>query len=85
MENTIGDFIQPDGFLPWQGTQFLDTCFFAEFGNNGAGANVKNRVKWGRGVLKKADAASYTADQWLQANTWLPATGIPFDPGFTRA
>ncbi|XP_061373629.1 pectinesterase-like [Gastrolobium bilobum] len=85
MESTIGDLIQPDGFLPWQGNQFLDTCFFAEYGNTGAGANVKTRVKWGRGVLSKNDAARYTADQWLQANTWLPATGIPFDPSFTKA
>ncbi|RDX62792.1 putative pectinesterase/pectinesterase inhibitor 28, partial [Mucuna pruriens] len=84
MENTIGDFIQPDGFLPWAGNQFLDTCFFAEYANTGVGANVQNRVKWGRGVLSKADAAKYTADQWLQANTWLPATGVPFDLGFTK-
>ncbi|XP_027367745.1 pectinesterase-like [Abrus precatorius] len=85
MENTIGDLIQPDGFLPWQGTQFLDTCFFAEYANNGLGANAQNRVKWGRGVLSKTDAAKYTAEQWLQASTWLPATGIPFDLGFTKA
>ncbi|KAK7269557.1 hypothetical protein RIF29_22288 [Crotalaria pallida] len=85
MESTIGDFIQPDGFLPWQGNQFLNTCYFAEFGNAGPGADAKNRVKWGRGVLQKNDSALYTAEQWLQAKTWLPATGIPFEPGFTRA
>ena len=85
MENTIGDFIQPDGYLQWSGNMFLDTCYFAEYNNNGAGANVQRRVKWGRGVLNKNDAARYTAQQWLQASTWLPATGIPFDPGFTRA
>lgn len=85
MENNIGDLIQPDGFLPWQGTQFLDTCFFAEFGNTGSGANVQKRVKWGKGVLSKGDAIKYTADQWLQASEWLPATGISYDPGFTKA
>nr|KYP57642.1 putative pectinesterase/pectinesterase inhibitor 13 [Cajanus cajan] len=84
MENTIGDLIQPDGFLPWSGNQFLDTCFFAEYANTGAGADVKTRVKWSRGVLTKGDAAKYTADQWLQANSWLPATGIPFDLGLTK-
>lgn len=85
MENTIGDLIQPDGYLPWQGNMFLDTCFFAEYANAGMGANVQKRVKWGKGELSKADATRYTADQWLQANTWLPATGIPFDLGFTKA
>ncbi|KAK7278125.1 hypothetical protein RJT34_23150 [Clitoria ternatea] len=84
MENRIDSVIQPDGFLPWSGTQFLDTCYFAEYGNTGLGADVKARVKWGKGVLSKADAAKYTADQWLQANTWLPATGIPFDLGLTK-
>lgn len=85
MENTIGDFIQPDGFLPWNGNLYLDTCFFAEYANTGMGADTQRRVKWSRGVLNKADATKYTADQWLQANTWLPATGIPFDLGLTKA
>lgn len=85
IENTIGDLIQPDGFLPWSGNQFLDTCYFAEYENTGMGADVKARVKWSRGVLSKAEANKYTADQWLQANTWLPATGVPFDLGLTKA
>jgi len=84
MENTIGDLIQPDGFLPWAGTQFLDTCFFAEYANTGPGSNVQARVKWGKGVLSKADATKYTASQWIEGGVWLPATGIPFDLGFTK-
>ncbi|KAG2402443.1 Pectinesterase/pectinesterase inhibitor [Vigna angularis] len=84
LENTITDVIQPDGYLPWNGNLNLDTCFFAEYENTGAGADLKARVKWSRGVLSKADANKYTADQWLQANAWLPATGIPFTPGLTK-
>ncbi|KAL2346455.1 hypothetical protein Fmac_000455 [Flemingia macrophylla] len=76
LENTIDNLIQPDGFLPWSGNQFLDTCFFAEYANTGPGADVKTRVKWSRGVLTKGDAAKYCADQWLQASSWLPATGV---------
>ncbi|CAJ2628966.1 pectinesterase-like [Trifolium pratense] len=85
MENTIGDLIQPDGYLPWSGTQFLDTCYFAEYANTGPGSDVKARVKWGKGVLTKADAMKYTANEWIQAGMWLPATGIPFELGFTKA
>nr|XP_029151559.1 pectinesterase-like [Arachis hypogaea] len=84
LENTIGDLIQPDGYLQWSGNMYLNTCFFAEYGNTGPGANVNARVKWGRGVLNKNDAAQYTAEHWIQASTWLPATSIPFDPAFTR-
>jgi pectinesterase len=85
MENTIGDLIQPDGYLPWSGNQFLDTCFFAEYNNIGPGSDIKARVKWGKGVLTKADATRYTAGEWIQGGMWLPATGIPFELGFTKA
>lgn len=85
LENVIGDFINPDGWLPWSGELYLRTCYFAEFANTGPGANTAKRLKWGKGVLTKADATRYTAAQWLQANTWLPATGIPFAAGFTKA
>ncbi|MED6120126.1 hypothetical protein PIB30_018153 [Stylosanthes scabra] len=84
MENTIGDLIQPDGYLPWSGNMYLDTCFFAEYDNTGPGANVESRVKWGHGVLSKNDAVQYTAEQWIQGSEWLPSTGIPFDPAFTK-
>ncbi|MCI23839.1 putative pectinesterase/pectinesterase inhibitor 21-like, partial [Trifolium medium] len=40
--------------------------------------DVKARVKWGKGVLTKADAMKYTANEWIQGGMWLPATGIPF-------
>ncbi|KAF7804969.1 pectinesterase-like [Senna tora] len=83
IQNSIGDLIQPEGFLPWMGTMYLDTCYFAEFGNTGAGSGVDKRVKWSRGLLTKADAAHYTAEEWLKASTWLPATGVPFTAGFT--
>ncbi|XP_058770332.1 pectinesterase-like [Vicia villosa] len=84
MENIIGDLIQPVGFLPWNGNLFLDTCYFAEYANTGPGADVKARVKWSKGVLSKADATKYTADQWIQGGIWLPATGIPFELGFSK-
>ncbi|KAL5068968.1 hypothetical protein RYX36_019855 [Vicia faba] len=84
MENTIGDLIQPVGFLPWNGNLFLDTCYFAEYANTGPGADLKARVTWSKGVLSKADAIKYTASQWLQGGIWLPATGIPFELGFSK-
>ncbi|CAK8572662.1 unnamed protein product [Lathyrus sativus] len=84
MENVIGDLIQPVGFIPWGNNQFTENCYFAEYANTGPGADVKARAKWGKGVLSKADAMKYTADQWLKGGLWLPATGIPFELGFTK-
>ncbi|KAK4273322.1 hypothetical protein QN277_021748 [Acacia crassicarpa] len=85
MENEIGDLIQADGYLPWMGSMYLDTCYFAEYANSGPGAATNNRVKWGHGVLTKDEATQYTAESWLQASTWLPATGVAFDSVFTKA
>ncbi|KAI4301583.1 hypothetical protein L6164_034846 [Bauhinia variegata] len=85
MESNIGDFIQPEGWLTWNGDLYLQTCFFAEYANTGPGANTAQRAKWGKGVLSSDDAARYTAGRWLQASTWLPATGVPFTAGFTKA
>ncbi|XP_028792005.1 pectinesterase-like [Neltuma alba] len=85
MESEIGDLINADGYLPWMGSMFLDTCYFAEYANTGPGAATNNRVKWSHGVITKDDATQYTAEPWLQAGSWLPATGIAFDSGLTKA
>ncbi|PWA37843.1 putative methyltransferase PMT2 [Artemisia annua] len=37
IELVVDDFIQPDGWLPWQGTFALDTCFYGEYANVGLG------------------------------------------------
>ncbi|KAL2326547.1 hypothetical protein Fmac_025605 [Flemingia macrophylla] len=86
IENTIGDLIQPEGYIPWNPTEpNTQDCYFAEFGNTGTGANTQARAKFGKGLISKDEAAKFTAEPWLQASTWLHATGIPFDPSFTKA
>ena len=86
MESQIGDFIVPEGYLEWDKTNNHQTCYFAEYNNAGPGSNVQGRVKWSgyKGLLSGADAAFYTADQWFEANIWLPATGVPYTAGFTK-
>ncbi|TKY52380.1 pectinesterase/pectinesterase inhibitor [Spatholobus suberectus] len=86
IENVIGDLIQPEGYIPWSieepNTQH---CYFAEFDNTGPGALTQARAKFAKGLISKEEASKFTAEPWLQASTWLPATGIPFDPGFIKA
>ncbi|MED6131227.1 hypothetical protein PIB30_007917 [Stylosanthes scabra] len=93
MESNIGDVISPDGWAPWEGSQFLDTLYYAEYNNMGPGSNVQGRVKW-KGyhpTIDKNQAAAFTVGQFLRAgpsglaDDWLKATGIPFDIGFTKA
>ncbi|KAJ1412517.1 Pectinesterase, catalytic [Sesbania bispinosa] len=89
MESALGDFIHPEGWFPWDGTQFLDTLYYAEYGNSGPGANVQGRIKWRgyRGLISKAEAAQFTAGQFLKAGpgagtNWLKALHVPHYLGF---
>ncbi|GAU45065.1 hypothetical protein TSUD_198530 [Trifolium subterraneum] len=59
----------------------MEAIFKGKFGNTGPGANSQVRVKWSKGLISKDETTKFTAQLWLQANTWLSTTGIPFSPG----
>uniref|UniRef100_A0A2N9EIQ5 Pectinesterase n=1 Tax=Fagus sylvatica TaxID=28930 RepID=A0A2N9EIQ5_FAGSY len=84
MESTLGDFIQPAGWLEWSGNFALDTLHYAEYANQGPGAKTDNRVKWkGHKVItNRNEALQFTAGPFIQGNLWLSATGAPYFPGF---
>ncbi|KAI4349794.1 hypothetical protein L6164_010351 [Bauhinia variegata] len=89
MESTIGDFVQPDGWTPWDGNIYLDTLYYAEYNNRGPGAALDRRVKWKgyRGAISKDEAARFIPGAFLEAGPsgklyWLKATGIPYQIGF---
>ena len=89
MESTIGDFIHPDGWVPWAGESFETTLYYAEFNNTGPGANVDKRVKWKgyHGAISKAEATQFTAAEFLKAGPksgtdWLKALHVPHFLGF---
>ncbi|XP_028791427.1 pectinesterase-like [Neltuma alba] len=92
MESRIGDVIHPDGWIPWEGSMYLDTLYYAEYNNEGPGANVQGRVKWPgyKGLISKNEALQFTAGQFLQggptSNTavWLKALHVPYDIGLTK-
>ncbi|GAV70988.1 Pectinesterase domain-containing protein [Cephalotus follicularis] len=75
MESQIGDFIHPDGWLPWEGEFALKTLYYAEFNNKGPGAKLDGRVKWlGYKRINRQEALKYTAGPFLQGD-WIKATG----------
>lgn len=81
METEIGALIQPDGWLPWEGDFALNTLYYGEFNNNGAGANTNARVKWiGRKDINRDEAITYTVDPFLQGS-WINGTGVPAQLG----
>ncbi|CAI0375675.1 unnamed protein product [Linum tenue] len=77
MESELGDLIQPDGWKPWDGTIFLDTCFYGEYANRGPGANTARRVTWKgvHSVLSRAEAMRWTVDSFLKGREWVANTG----------
>lgn len=77
MESLLSDFIQPEGYMPWEGDLGLDTLYYAEYSNRGPGAATDKRVKWkGFHVIKdRNEALQYTAGSFVQGNLWLKETG----------
>ncbi|KAB5514088.1 hypothetical protein DKX38_027994 [Salix brachista] len=81
MESTIGDFIHPDGWLPWQGQFGLKTLYYAEYNNKGAGAKTNARIKWpGYHIINKEEAMKFTVEPFYQGD-WISATGSPIHLG----
>lgn len=83
MESYISDIINSAGWLAWSGTFALDTLFYAEYDNNGPGADTSQRVDWaGFTVITNAsEALSFTPGSFISGSSWLPSTGFPYDLG----
>ncbi|XP_012065662.1 pectinesterase [Jatropha curcas] len=84
METQLGDLIQPEGWMPWAGTLFLDTLYYAEYANSGPGANTARRVKWKTfHLLNQAEAQKFTVGAFLPgAAQWVGGAQVPFLAGF---
>jgi pectin methylesterase-like acyl-CoA thioesterase len=81
MESEIGDFIQPEGWTPWEGNFALNTLYYAEYNNTGPGASTSARVKWpGYKVINKEEASKYTVGNFLKGS-WVQSTGVPSQQG----
>lgn len=83
MDTVLDSFINPAGWLEWDGNFALDTLYYAEYANTGSGSSTSNRVKWkGYHVLTSASQASpFTVGNFIAGNSWLPKTGVPFTSG----
>lgn len=92
MESRITDVINPEGWTPWDGPRYLNTLWYAEYNNEGLGANVQQRIKWPgyKGLISKNEAIRFTAGNFLKgkdfvkSEDWLNPLNIPYDIGFTK-
>ncbi|CAD5167599.1 unnamed protein product [Musa acuminata subsp. malaccensis] len=78
MESDIGDFISPDGYMPWEGDFALKTLSYKEYNNKGGGADTSKRVKWpGVKVISRDEANTYTTQAFIQGDDWITKTNTP--------
>lgn len=60
----IENIIRPEGWHNWNKEENEKTAYFAEFGNSGKGAGIKDRVGWSH-LLTEVEAEMYTPDNIL--------------------
>ncbi|KAK7269383.1 hypothetical protein RIF29_22109 [Crotalaria pallida] len=82
MQSFIDGLIDPSGWTEWSGDFGLSTLYYAEYANWGSGSNTSNRVTWGgHHLINGNDANNFTVYNFIQGDTWLPRTGVPFKAG----
>ncbi|CAJ1925143.1 unnamed protein product [Sphenostylis stenocarpa] len=85
MQSTLDSHIDPSGWAEWdaQSKDFLQTLYYGEYMNSGAGAGTSKRVNWpGYHIIKTAaEASKFTVTQLIQGNVWLKNTGVNFIEG----
>ncbi|KAL9248130.1 hypothetical protein vseg_021488 [Gypsophila vaccaria] len=81
MESYIDDSIAPEGWLPWEGTFALETCYYGEYNNEGPGSDMAQRVTW-RGIkhIAHTRAERLMPPQLYGNDDWIRASGVPYDP-----
>ncbi|KAI7750970.1 hypothetical protein M8C21_003301 [Ambrosia artemisiifolia] len=86
MQSFIDKNIDPEGWGPWVGTFAQDTCYYAEFNNKGPGADPSQRVKWkGARQISQQEAAAFAPGTFIQGDTWIKTSNVPYDAGLMKA
>ncbi|KAG6786665.1 hypothetical protein POTOM_008272 [Populus tomentosa] len=82
-ETDIDGFIDPAGWLPWEGSVHLNTLFYAEYNNIGCGASTEHRAKWpGFHVFKSwKEASPFTVNKFIKGSSWISQTGVSYKLG----
>ncbi|ESQ43168.1 hypothetical protein EUTSA_v10013056mg [Eutrema salsugineum] len=86
MMSDMGDHIDPRGWLEWNGPFALDTLYYGEYMNRGAGSGTGQRVKWPgyRVITSTVEASKFTVAQFIAGSAWLPSTGVAFFSGLSQ-
>lgn len=83
MSSYIGPFLQENGWKSWvSGEDPPSTIYYGEYNNTGPGSSVEKRVNWTgyKPAMTQAEALKFSAESFIQASAWLPATNVAYDP-----
>ncbi|RWW15465.1 hypothetical protein BHE74_00010944 [Ensete ventricosum] len=82
LQSYIDGIIDPAGWLPFAGNFALNTLYYGEFDNTGPGSRMSRRVKWpGYHVIRRRSTVRpFTVGRFIAGRSWIPSTGVPFDP-----
>lgn len=85
MQSNIEGFIAPEGWSPWMGTFALDTLYYGEYQNRGAGSDLSKRVTW-KGIKKITPqlALSFTPEKVFAGDEWVKSSGVPYVGGMMQ-
>ncbi|KAL8504374.1 hypothetical protein ACS0TY_022919 [Phlomoides rotata] len=64
---TLETLIRPEGWMPWSGDFALNTLYYGEFGNKGAGSDTSNRVSWSSRIPEE-HVSSFSLQNFIQGN-----------------
>ncbi|KAJ7963363.1 Pectinesterase [Quillaja saponaria] len=83
MQTAISDVINPAGWHEWDGNFALNTLFYGEYQNSGAGAATSGRVKWKgfKVITSSTEAQTFTPGNFIAGGSWLSSSGFPFSLG----
>ncbi|KAI4355875.1 hypothetical protein L6164_004604 [Bauhinia variegata] len=83
MDSYIDSIVDSKGWEEMPG-QPIDKVTFVEFNNKGPGSNTSGRVNWTgvRLLTHLNQAMPFTASTLLDADSWIPKKGVPYDSGF---
>ncbi|OEL15684.1 Pectinesterase 1 [Dichanthelium oligosanthes] len=83
LQSELDSLIDPAGWLAWDGNFALDTLYYGEYMNTGAGAGTSGRVKWKgyRVITSATEASAFTVGSFINGDVWLAGTSIPFTTG----
>ncbi|KAK1390453.1 Pectinesterase [Heracleum sosnowskyi] len=85
MQSFIDKNIDPEGWAPWAGDFGLATSYYAEYQNRGPGSDTSKRVKWKSiQTIKQEDADTFTASKFIQGDSWVKSSDVPYDSGMMK-